>query len=257
MPENIKWTVLGSSAGNVSPKYNSSGYLLEVGDSRILLDCGSGVCSSIKRLGYSPVDISHIFITHMHSDHTCELPLFVQMRYTDKEPGALEIWMPSEGVEAFGKWLSTGYLFVEKFPFNLMINPVKGEIRLESPDIKIIPIPNNHLKDSAEYINKYHYPNRMESYSYRIETPEKDILYSGDLRSIEDIEEHLKKLDLLVVESMHIDLKTLPELAEKYRVGKVLLTHIADADRDRVEEFAERAGTGRFIAADDGLEITL
>jgi ribonuclease Z len=257
MSDLIKWTVLGSSAGNVSPTYNSSGYLLEVGDSRILFDCGSGVCSATKRLDYSPVDISHIFITHMHSDHTCELPLFVQMRYTNKEPGALEIWMPSEGTEAFEKWLSTGYLFKEKLPFNLMINPVRGEIRLEHPDIKIIPIPNNHLKDSAEYIKKYHYPNWMESYSYRIETPEKDILYSGDLWSIDDIEEHLKKLDLLVVESMHIDLSTLPDLVEKYRVGKVLLTHIADADRERVADFAEKAGSGRFMVASDSLVITL
>jgi len=193
----------------------------------------------------------------MHSDHTCELPLLVQMRYTTKEPGALDIWMPPEGIDAFRKWLSTGYLFAEKLPFNLIVNPVKGEIILDHPDIKIIPIPNNHLKDSAEYIDKYHYPNRMESYSYRIETTEKDILYSGDLRSIEDIEVHLKKLDLLVLESMHIDLSALPSLVDRYRIGKVLLTHISDDDRGKIYEFAEEAGRDLFWVAEDGFQLTV
>lgn len=257
MSDKVKWTVLGSSAGHVSPDHNSSGHILETGSSRILFDCGSGICSSIKRLDYSPIEFSHIFVSHMHSDHTCELPLFVQMRYTTKEPGTLEIWMPSEGIEAFKKWLSTGYLFAEKLPFNLIVNPVRGEIVLDRPDIKIVPILNNHLKDSAEYIDKYHYPNRMESYSYRIETTEKDILYSGDLWSIDDIEVHLKKLDLLVLESMHIDLGALPDLVERYRIGKVLLTHISDDDRQKVSEFAEKAGGDRFLVAEDGFQLTL
>ena len=97
----------------------------------------------------------------------------------------------------------------------------------------------------------------MQSYSFRIETTEKDILYSGDIWSLDDIETHLKKLDLLVVETMHIDISALPALADKHGIGKVLLTHINDADLDRIRAFSRQAGPKRFIVAEDGLSIKL
>lgn len=258
MSGKLRLNVLGSSAGNVSAERNSSGYLLTIDGSSVLFDCGSGICSAVKRLGVDPLSVQHVFVTHTHSDHTAELSLFVQMRYVTKEPGTLEIWMPEEAVEPFRKWLDTCYLFREKLSFNLILNPVANSIiSLDKPKARIVPIPNRHFQDEAELIEKYNYPNKMQSFSYRFETDEKDILYSGDLWSLEDIEPHLKKLDLLIVESMHIDLATLPEMVEKYRIGKVLLTHIADPERARISEFAESAGAERFLVAEDGLELDI
>jgi len=257
MAQNIKWTVLGCSAGNISTTRNSSGYILTVDDKQYLFDCGTGICSAYKRLGFNPENTNHLFLSHMHSDHCCELALFVQMMYAAKKESQLDIWVPSEAIDIIDKYLAACYLFKEKLKFNLILNPIEGEIVIDDRNIKIAPIPNTHHQDEQSIISRYGYPNLRQCYSFRIGTSEKDILYSADLGSLDDIAEHLKKVDLLIIESMHIDLAALPGLCDKYGVGKVLLTHIGDDDLAKMTEFAANAGPDRFIVAEDGLEIAL
>ncbi|MEQ1628976.1 MAG: MBL fold metallo-hydrolase, partial [Gallionella sp.] len=61
----MRFASLGSgSEGN--------GLLVEVGDSRVLMDCGFGLQDSITRLarlGITPEQLSGIVVTHEHGDH--------------------------------------------------------------------------------------------------------------------------------------------------------------------------------------------
>lgn len=47
----------------------SSGYLVNIGSDNILLDCGGGVFDRLLSTGHSPSDITHLFFSHLHSDH--------------------------------------------------------------------------------------------------------------------------------------------------------------------------------------------
>ncbi len=49
-----------------------SGYLVEDGDTCILVDCGSGVFSKLRRVR-DYVDVDAVVITHMHPDHFFDL----------------------------------------------------------------------------------------------------------------------------------------------------------------------------------------
>jgi len=58
------------------PKFWAYAYLIQKGDDRILIDCGSGTESSHKNLlegleqaGIQPSGLTHILITHAHIDH--------------------------------------------------------------------------------------------------------------------------------------------------------------------------------------------
>ncbi len=73
----MRLTVFGSSASFPEPGGACSGYLLEDGDTRVLLDCGSGVLSQLQlvtRVG----DLSAIVISHFHPDHYIDL---IALRY--------------------------------------------------------------------------------------------------------------------------------------------------------------------------------
>jgi ribonuclease BN (tRNA processing enzyme) len=65
----MKLTILGSGSPEAYLRRASSGYLLEAGGDVILFDCGGGVFDNLLRAGRKPSDITHLFFSHLHSDH--------------------------------------------------------------------------------------------------------------------------------------------------------------------------------------------
>lgn len=72
----IEMQFLGTSAGIPSKSRNVTGLalrLLPLKD-QILVDCGEGSQLQLMKSSFSITRIKHIFITHMHGDHTLGLP---------------------------------------------------------------------------------------------------------------------------------------------------------------------------------------
>ncbi len=65
----MKLTILGSGSPEAHVRRASSGYLLEIGNQRVLFDCGGGVFDRLVQAGYKLSDIDLIFFSHLHSDH--------------------------------------------------------------------------------------------------------------------------------------------------------------------------------------------
>ena len=62
-----------------------SGYLVEDGDTCLLVDCGSGVFSKLRRFR-DYVDVDAIVITHMHADHFLDLiPFACALTYAPRQ----------------------------------------------------------------------------------------------------------------------------------------------------------------------------
>jgi ribonuclease BN (tRNA processing enzyme) len=71
----VKVTVLGKSPSWQDAGGACSGYLVEDGDTCVLVDCGSGVFSKLRGVrDYAAVDA--IVITHIHADHCFDLVPF-------------------------------------------------------------------------------------------------------------------------------------------------------------------------------------
>ena len=70
-----------------------SGYLVEDGDTCLLVDCGSGVFSKLRRFR-DYVDVDAVVITHMHADHFLDLiPYAFALTYAPRQqPMAVERW---------------------------------------------------------------------------------------------------------------------------------------------------------------------
>ncbi|MQY27434.1 MBL fold metallo-hydrolase [Nocardia aurantia] len=65
-------TVLGCRAGMPSEGQPSSGYLVDTGDSRILLDCGPGIATALSAV-LTSAELDAIVISHLHIDHVYDL----------------------------------------------------------------------------------------------------------------------------------------------------------------------------------------
>lgn len=100
----MKLTVLGGSAAGVGPGQGCSGYLVEDGDTRIVLDLGPGTLLELRRhTDHRTLD--GIVISHMHLDHVLDL---LALRFTlayNPVPAQLPIplWLPPDGAAVLRK----------------------------------------------------------------------------------------------------------------------------------------------------------
>lgn len=62
-------TILGSSSALPTSKRYPTAHLLNVDERFFLIDCGEGTQIQLRKFGYNPGRIHHIFISHLHGDH--------------------------------------------------------------------------------------------------------------------------------------------------------------------------------------------
>ncbi|MEA3297187.1 MAG: MBL fold metallo-hydrolase [candidate division Zixibacteria bacterium] len=254
------FTILGSSSGMPQADRATAGYVLNVNGRLSLFDCGGGVTSSFLQCGFEPLDIDRIFISHSHSDHCCELPLFIQMIYLVGRKEAIDIYLPEEFVRPFREYLTAVYLITEKLPFDLNIRGYRDGFRYED-DFQLTAIGNRHLQGHTEYVEKLGLPNRMQCHSFQIETStgrNRSLFYSADVADFDDIREYLAGNDYAVIETTHIDLERFLEFALAVDVGRYILTHLgAEEEIDHIRRMAERAGVDNLVFAADGMKLEL
>src|SRR5919205_2931054 len=92
----MRLTVLGKSPSWQDVDGACSGYLVQEGDTSVLVDCGNGVFSKMRRyLDYTEVDA--VVISHLHADHFLDLvPFSYALTYAPKQqPVAVAGWPPN------------------------------------------------------------------------------------------------------------------------------------------------------------------
>ncbi len=110
----MRVTVLGKSPSWQDAAGACSGYLVQEGDFRLLLDCGNGVFSKLRRI-CNYVDVDAVLISHLHADHFLDLvPFSYALSYAPRQqpvpvagwpgtdtPARPELYVPHGGPEIF------------------------------------------------------------------------------------------------------------------------------------------------------------
>jgi ribonuclease BN (tRNA processing enzyme) len=89
----LKVTVLGKSPSWQDAGGACSGYLIQAGDSNVLLDCGNGVFAKLReQIDY--VDVDAVLISHLHADHWLDLvPYSYALTYSPRQqPVPVHVW---------------------------------------------------------------------------------------------------------------------------------------------------------------------
>src|SRR6058998_2298128 len=96
----LKLVVAGCSPAWPNPGGAQSGYLLESGGRRILLDCGPGVLARLREREPWP-ELDSIAITHWHLDHWGDVVPWVwgQTLGPGVETAKPELWIPPGGCD--------------------------------------------------------------------------------------------------------------------------------------------------------------
>jgi ribonuclease Z len=92
----IEVTLLGTGNPLPDPSRAGAATLVRAGDKALLFDAGRGVCLRLVSAGVLPVMLDAVFLTHLHSDHVCDLNDVVTTHWVmSRQPTALRVFGPA------------------------------------------------------------------------------------------------------------------------------------------------------------------
>jgi phosphoribosyl 1,2-cyclic phosphodiesterase len=129
----MRFASLGSGSGG-------NALVVEVGESRILVDCGLRAKEAetrLARLGLAPADLDGILVTHEHDDHVGGVATFV-------EKHALKAWL------TWGTWRASSGEAEEIPPWAVIID---SHAPFAVGDIEVHPMPVPHdAREPVQYV---------------------------------------------------------------------------------------------------------
>ena len=270
--------VLGSG-GPRSFGRAASGYVVFVGGvARALVDVGPG---AFVRLGEMGVDLRHldtILLTHLHIDHSGDLPGFVKSRdLTYGEPLTFRIFGPSGGGEYPSTTAFVDRLFGAQGAFAYLPKS-RNALKLEAVDLPIAqgaPM-REVLRDGDLHVTSIAVDHDdVPALAFRVEHAGHSVVISGDLASKNDNLARLAEgADLLVYDTavldppgsppklydLHTPPKRIGEIAAKAHVKALLLSHIppdVERSQDAVVRSVRAGYDGPTRMASDCLRVDL
>lgn len=233
---NLEIILLGTAGG---PTFDARrlgiSTLVVAGSERLLFDAGRSVTTGMVRIGIDPVDVTKVFLTHLHSDHIISVPeLYLFPWASQGRTAPLEVWGPA-GTHAMFEHLQ------EAFAFDIHVRRDIDE-KFSAEGIKVVATDidegvvyeSNGVKVTAFLVD--HGPVEP-AFGYRIDYKGHSVALSGDTRPSDNLVKFASGVDLLIHElgrsksdpslSGPLD-ELLPHLQLTRRQAKAIADHHTD-----------------------------
>lgn len=259
----MRLTVLGKSPSWQDADGACSGYLLEDDGVAVVLDCGNGVFSKLRRYrDYTRVDA--VLISHLHADHFLDLvPFSYALTYAPRqqpvpvdrwpgtpEPASPRLIAPPRAGEVFrrivGAWGNEDL--------------IENAFKLEEYDASSRP------EVGPLRFSFCHVPHFQETFAICVESAGSPgrLVFGADSRPTEQLVAFARDADLLLIEATlprpersgergHLTPREAGEHGRDSRVRRLVLTHISDElDHLWAKKEAEAAFDGPIEVAREG-----
>jgi ribonuclease BN (tRNA processing enzyme) len=201
------------TAGGPVPRASraQSSNLLVVNGTPYLIDAGDGTTRRLAEMRFNFRTLGTIFITHGHNDHTGGLDMLLSTAWGSQRVEPINVYGPP-GTDALIK-AAIGYLNldaeirisdgsrtvpIEKVFFG---HDVGAGVVYQDGNIKVTAVENSHyhFRPGSPAFGKY------KSYSYRFETPDRVIVFTGDTGPSDAVTALAKDADILVTEVVSVE----------------------------------------------------
>lgn len=214
-----KITLLGTSGGPISRKIRSQpASLLTIDKVHYLIDAGAGVTRQLTQADVALTDIRQIFLSHLHGDHVAGLAPLLMFDWVLGAKRPVGVYGPpgtNTFLAAAIDYISIPVeIFRSQYPPRPQLNErflatepeVKSGIdpTLIYTDelVKVWAVENSHYATMKSTSRPY---GRDKSYSYRFDTPERSIVFTGDTGPSKSLIELSRDADVLVTEVIDLE----------------------------------------------------
>jgi ribonuclease BN (tRNA processing enzyme) len=233
----LRLTVLGKSPSWQDAGGACSGYLIEAGETTVLLDCGNGVFGKLReRIDY--VDLDAVVLSHLHADHWLDLiPYSYALIYAPKQqPVAVHTWPGTDsparprliappGAEETFRQVTSAWGNDDLIQSAFALEEYRSGDSIEVGDITASFHPVPHFIDTYAV-------NLSADGSHKL-------TYSADTRPGDELVEIARDADLMLVEATlprpertgvrgHLTPEEAGEHARRAGAKRVVITHISD-----------------------------
>jgi ribonuclease Z len=189
--------LLGKGTPNPEPHHMGPAVAVVSGDRVYLVDCGPGVVRRAAEAGLEMEQLTRVFVTHLHSDHTAGYPDLILTPPNSGRVAPLGAFGPP-GLRA----MTAHVLAAWKQDLDIRLHgtqPVDPRgFAVEAHDVK----PGEVYRDAGMRVVAFavEHGAMKHAYGYRFEAPDKTIAISGDTTYSKSLIAAAKGCDILVHE---------------------------------------------------------
>jgi ribonuclease BN (tRNA processing enzyme) len=230
----MRLIVLGCSGSGPGPDSPASGYLVEAGDARLVLDLGNGTLGALQRHA-DPWTLDTVAFSHLHPDHCSDFAsLVVHRRYHPRPPydpatRPLPVHAPAEAPDRFAAAYAPSAAeradtdLTDVFAFQPLSDGASA-----APAAGVV-------------LTARRVDHPCEAYALRVDACGRSLVYSGDTGPCAGLVELARGADVLLCEAtwphvtdewdepppgVHLSGRQAGEHAAAAGVGRLLLTHV-------------------------------
>jgi ribonuclease BN (tRNA processing enzyme) len=234
----MRLTVLGKSPSWQDADGACSGYLIEEGDTCLLVDCGNGVFGKLRRYrDYGAVDA--VVISHLHADHFLDLvPYAYALTYAPKrQPVPMQRWPGDPDPKKPRLICPPG----SREAFRRIVGTWGNDDLIENAFVLEEYGPDDTPDVGGMRISFRHVPHFTETFALSIEPANGGgrLAYGADSSPNDLVVEFARGADLMIIEATlprpertgqrgHLTPREAGEHARAAGVKRVLLTHMSD-----------------------------
>lgn len=221
-------TILGCSGSIPGPDSPASGYLVEAGGTRIVLDLGNGTLGALQRFA-DPFLLDALLLSHLHPDHCADVgALTVLRRYHPAPPHdparrRLPVLAPQEAPSRLAA---------------LYAPSAAERAETDLSDVyEFAPPPVDPVRIGAFEVSAFPMAHVCPSWGFRVEAEGRVLAYTGDTGPCGETTELARDADVLLSEASWADFPEAPpglhlsgrqagEVAAEAGARRLLLTHL-------------------------------
>jgi ribonuclease BN (tRNA processing enzyme) len=202
---------LGTTAGPPPRAHRAqSSNLLIVNGTLYVVDAGDGVARRIAKAGVNVRDVGTIFITHHHDDHTAGLGTLMSVAWDNQRTKPINVYGPPRTEDLVKAAVQYFTISAEiriadggrTIPISQLFfgHDVGTGVIYHDANIKVTATENTHFD-----FHKGPASGKHKSYSYRFDTPDRVIVFTGDTGPNDALTELARDADLLVSEANSVE----------------------------------------------------
>lgn len=243
----MKITLLGTGAALIDPDRAHTSIAVQIREKSYLIDIGTGATRNLIAANIDPLSVAALFLTHLHFDHTADLPVFVIGSWMSGRRGAPVIYGP-EGTEGLVGHLFEGGAFDVDIRARAKYRQRQDNLEVLRPETHVIApgviYEDDRLKVTAMPVDHIP-PDICQCYGLKLESDGKTVVFSGDTKALPQMVDFARDANLLIHEA------TFPEAAIEFRAqnGIGTFSHTSPRELGRI---ARDAGVKHLIATHIG-----
>ena len=271
--KDVSIQILGSGGPELDGRASSS-YLVWIDNkAKLIIDMGSGSMLRFEENGAKIESLEAVVLTHLHIDHSVDLPAFIKAGYFSKRSASLDI---------IGPYKNTAFPSISEFLEGLfglqgVYRYMQDVLTPQSDSFEIIPVEINathiitrkYKSFTLQFINVHH--GIVPALAVAILVDGKKIVISGDTNDENhNVEKIALNADIFIAhhaipedansfaKTLHMQPSTIAKIAEKSHVKQLILSHIMNRTQNKKDEslkIIQKIYKGKVIFAQDNMRL--